>query len=207
MLYLALGGSELTKKKFEQGGLPRPVRPDDSDLVSTPDGRRKIPDDRLLSVLERNIVYLDDFLTRGVSLLNLDLGGTCPLASFAAFGAHRFECMDTPLVTGTAGLHSLADPGLFLGQLLIKGGPVLLLGIKPGRLALEIGFEITSPAGEVSAIKLDDAGGELAKEGSVVGDEEEGRFDLQEKFLQPEDRFEIEVVGRLVEQENVGLTH
>jgi len=39
-----------------------------------------------------------------------------------------------------------------------------------------------------------------------VGDEEEGDFRLDEEFFEPENRVEIEMIGRLVEQQDIGLT-
>jgi hypothetical protein len=72
-------------------------------------------------------------------------------------------------------------------------------------LALEVGVVIAGPAHKAAAVEFDDAGGELAQEGAVVGDEEKGELGFKEKLLEPEDRLEIEMVGRLVEQQEVGL--
>ena len=52
---------------------------------------------------------------------------------------------------------------------------------------------------------LDDPGGEPAHEPAVVGDEEQGARVAQEAVDQRLDRFQVEVVGRLVEDQDVGL--
>ena len=52
---------------------------------------------------------------------------------------------------------------------------------------------------------LDDPGGEPAHEPAVVGDQEQGARVAQEPVDQRLDRFQVEVVGRLVEDQDVGL--
>ena len=57
----------------------------------------------------------------------------------------------------------------------------------------------------LAAIQLHDARGQLAQERAVVGDEEERDLFLEQEFFQPKDGIEIEVIGRLVEEKDVGL--
>ena len=52
-------------------------------------------------------------------------------------------------------------------------------------------------------VYLDDAGGDAVEQVAIVGDEDQCRRTSQEVILQPVDRVDVEVVGRLVEDEQV----
>src|SRR6185503_11374924 len=60
---------------------------------------------------------------------------------------------------------------------------------------------------ELPAIELDDPGGDRREEGAVVGDEEDGSGVGLEVLLQPANRVDVEMVGGLVEQQQVRLRH
>ncbi|MCR5738827.1 MAG: ATP-binding cassette domain-containing protein [Lachnospiraceae bacterium] len=47
---------------------------------------------------------------------------------------------------------------------------------------------------------------DLIKEISVVGYDDDGIVEIDEEFLKPADRFEIQVVGRLVEKKDIGVS-
>ncbi len=57
---------------------------------------------------------------------------------------------------------------------------------------------------EAAARELDDARGDAIEEIAVVRDEEAGAGIARKEVLQPLDRFGVEVVGRLVEDEEIG---
>ena len=56
---------------------------------------------------------------------------------------------------------------------LSKARLLLLLGLEHLLLADEVGVVVAGPAREPAPVELDDARGEPAQEGAVVGDEEE----------------------------------
>jgi hypothetical protein len=56
-----------------------------------------------------------------------------------------------------------------------------------------------------SAIDLDDAGGDDVEKVAIVCDENDGSCEVFQDVLQPADRFGVEVVGRLVEEEEIRL--
>ena len=68
-----------------------------------------------------------------------------------------------------------------------------------------VGGEVAGIAAQHAAVELDDARRDGVEEGAVVGDR---RMTLPreatEQLLEPGDRVEVEVVGRLVEQQHVG---
>lgn len=54
-------------------------------------------------------------------------------------------------------------------------------------------------------ISLQDPRGQLAEEHSVVCDEDQGRFPPRQRILQPLDRGQVQMVGRLVEEQQLGI--
>ena len=98
-----------------------------------------------------------------------------------------------------------ANPLLLLRQFLVEGRALLFLRLQDILLADQVGVVVAGPADQVAPVELNDARGDLAQESAVVGDEEKSRLLFQEDPFQPQDRFEIEVVGRLVKQQQVRL--
>ena len=68
-----------------------------------------------------------------------------------------------------------------------------------------IGRIVSKQVGLPAPVELDDAGGEPPEEHPVVRDEDERAAVAEQELLEPADRLDVEVVGRLVEQEDVGL--
>ena len=112
---------------------------------------------------------------------------------------------DPPLVAGPAGLDPLADPDLLLGQPLVEEGVLALLGGERGLLAFEEGRVVARPVEEPAAVDLDDPGGQPAEERPVVGDEDQRPAEPEQVVFEPADRLDVEVVRRLVQQQDVGL--
>ena len=56
-----------------------------------------------------------------------------------------------------------------------------------------------------AAVELEDPLGGVVEEVAVVGDRDDGAREALQELLEPVDRFGVEVVGRLVEQQHVGL--
>ena len=93
--------------------------------------------------------------------------------------------------------------GDFALLVLEDGGLLLLAGDALG----EVVVVVAGVTVERAAAQLEDAGAEDVEEGAVVGDDEEPARVARQVVLEPEQRLEIEVVGRLVEDEEGGLGH
>jgi hypothetical protein len=81
---------------------------------------------------------------------------------------------------------------------------LLGLGLEGFGFTDQEGIVIAIPVAQVAAVEFDDAGGEAAEEGAVMGDEEEGPAIAQEKGFQPGDGIEVEMVGRFIEEDDIG---
>ena len=82
-----------------------------------------------------------------------------------------------------------------LGFLLLRQTVLLLL--QPGRI-------VALPRDAAPAIELENPAGDVVEEISVVRDRDDGARVVLEEALQPRDRFGVEMVRRLVEQQQIG---
>ena len=73
------------------------------------------------------------------------------------------------------------------------------------RLLLQVGGVVALVRVGAAAVELEDPLGHVVQEVPVVGDRDDGAGVLGQVLLQPEHALGVEVVGRLVEQQQVGL--
>ncbi len=125
----------------------------------------------------------------------------CPLL------AHLHQCPDPALVAGATGLDPLPDPGLFLGQFLVKILPLLLFRLQQGLPAFEVGPVITGKGEQASPVDFHDACRQTREKRPVMGHEHECLFILEQEILKPEDGGDIQMVGGLVEEQQVRFVH
>jgi hypothetical protein len=81
---------------------------------------------------------------------------------------------------------------------LLLVGEALLLLLQPRRV-------IALPGNAAAAVELEDPAGDVVEEVTIVGDGDDRAGIRLQVVLEPGDRFGVEVVGRLVEQQDVGL--
>ena len=64
---------------------------------------------------------------------------------------------------------------------------------------------VALPRNTVAAVELEDPFGGVVEKIAIVGDRDHGSRELLQELLQPFHALRVEVVGRLVEQQHVGL--
>ena len=134
------------------------------------------------SIFVSSLVGASTFSMRSICLSLL-----CAWAGFGVFGA---EAVDE--------FHQPPD----FAFLIFVGGEQLLFV----RFALdEVIVVIAAIADELALADFDDAADELVEKFAVVRDDEDRAGIGFQIILEPEQRFEVEMVGRLVEQQQVGL--
>ena len=101
-------------------------------------------------------------------------------------------------------LNALANPDLLLLQQLVSAGVSQRFFMQLRFLALLILRKTAGIAGQLAAVQLDNARADTIEERTVMGDEEQGHARLDQHRLQPFDGGDVEVVGRLVEQQHLG---
>ena len=75
------------------------------------------------------------------------------------------------------------------------------LDLQQRRLLLQKRGVIARPRGQRAAIQFQQAGRQPLQQGTVVSDEQQPAAKFQQLLLQPLDGFQIEMVGRLVQQQ------
>ena len=113
--------------------------------------------------------------------------------------------IEPALALGGAGFDAGAHPFDLAAQ---ESLAAVLLGLVVGA-AFGAGTQISAVVAfmhpDLAGIQFRNAGGDAVEEIPVVGDEEAGVRGVGEVFLQPADGFGIEVVGRFIQQQQVGL--
>ena len=137
--------------------------------------------------------------------MQLHLCLTAQGAALLMLMSHRLEGSYTALVAGAARLDALADPGLFLRQLLIEAGVFQGLGVQQLRLAPQVVLIVSRPIREPPPIQFQDAGCQAAQKGPVMGHEQQGTRIAEEKLFHPVDGIYIQVVGGLIQQQQIRL--
>ena len=138
-------------------------------------------------------------------LVDLHRDRADPVAPGPSFPPEVDQRPDPAFVPGSAGLNPLPNPDLFLGEFLVEERPLALLGGEGGVFPLEVGVIVGPPIPEPPPVEFDDPGGHPPEEGPVVGHEQEGGAAIDQIVFHPLDRGDVEMVGRLVEQEQVRL--
>ena len=105
---------------------------------------------------------------------------------------------------GGAGGFGLGPPGLLLAHLAAAFG-LLGLGGHHGLLLLEPLLVVAFVGVGAPGVHLEDPLGDVVEEVAVVRHHDEGALELLEEGLDPGDGFGVEVVGGLVEEEDVGV--
>src|SRR5262247_4424766 len=115
------------------------------------------------------------------------------------------------LELGQAAHIALAPGGDAIAQPVLLArdpAPELVLGdLLAGKLLITPGLELRKPeldAPGAAAIEPNGMPRKVGKEAPVMADEHQRRLPLRQLRFQPFDRRQIEVIGRLIEQENVG---
>src|SRR5262249_50843586 len=109
------------------------------------------------------------------------------------------------LALGLAALGVLAHPLELLLHGLGMGFLALLLGLEAGFLLPQPGAVVSLPWGATAAVEDEQPLGGGVEEAAVGGDRDDGAREALQEHFEPFDRFGVQVVGRLVEQQHVGL--
>ena len=93
---------------------------------------------------------------------------------------------------------------LNLGLLIFVSGELDLL---PLRFLLHVGIVVAAVAMHLRVANLKDIVDQLVQERAIVRDHQDRAGIIHQVILKPAERFEIEVIGRLIEHEEIGLHH
>ena len=196
---------QLPKQQPQHRRLTGAVRPDQAEAIAAHHARGEVADDEMIRVVKAHVFRFEHHLAGGFALLDLQAHVPGARAPLGALRAHGHQRLDASFVTRAARLHAAAQPHflarhllveLRVGQLLV-GEPLLFLALERRVVA--------GPRRQAAAIELDDPRRQPLEERAVVRDEDDGAAVVGEEGLEPGDGFDIEVIGRLVQQQQIRL--
>ncbi len=142
--------------------------------------------------------------SRGPGGIAISSSRAVTFASFASASSCSYAVSRAlPLAWRAFGAHP--HPFELAGERALAGVRLLLLAGQPLELLLEPARVVAAERDAAAAVELEDPLRDVVQEVAVVGDGDDRARVLVEEPLQPLDRLGVEVVGRLVEQEQVGV--
>ncbi len=198
-------GREFPAQKVDERRLAGAVGADDSDPVAAHDAERKIAHDRAPFIGFADPLGLDHQRARRLRVLGDHGGGAGRPQRFAPFAPEIGELPDPPHVALAARGDAVAHPMLFVDDLAVELVALELLLLE---LHVAPGLERAKTlveAARAAAIEPDRGAGQVGEQPLVVADQRQRRAAHREAPLEPFDRHQIEVIGRLVEEQDVRL--
>ena len=187
----------------EQGGLARAVRADHADDAAGRQVEVETVDQQAVAVALGQPLGLDHHIAEARAGRDDDLGGL--RRPVRGLGQQRIVGAHPRPGLGLAGAGRGADPLQLARERAPAGGLLFLLDGQPLLLLVQPGGIVALPRDTAPAVELEDPAGDVVQEVAVVGDRDHGAGVVVEETLQPGDRFGVQMVGRFVQQQHVGL--
>ena len=190
---------QLTQQKLQQGAFSNPIVADNSNPVATHylDGEIFYHRSIIKPVSE---MFCFDNLAPGCLRLVYEHSRLCALVNPCGTRAPKcHQCAHSPFIASSPSFDPLTDPCLLLGQFLVE--QCILVGLIGEKFlfASEEIFIVTGPTREPPPIQLDYPGRQSLEKAAIVSNEKHTASKTKETVLQPFDRPQIEMVGRLIE--------
>ena len=199
---LAAVGLLLAGDHLEEGRLAGAVRPDHADDAAGRERERHVLDEQPVAEALGDVLGLDDEVAepragRDVDLDALDL-------EVRVVGEHLLVGRHARLRLRLPRARAHAHPLELAGERAPARRLGLLLDREPRLLLLEPRRVVALERQPLAAVELEDPAGDVVEEVAIVGDRHHGALVVLEEALQPGDRLGVEVVRRLVEEQQVG---
>ncbi len=191
---------KLARDQADERRLARPVRAHEAQPVAAHDGQVEGADDEALTERLADALEFRHQPAGALAGVEHQVHVAGPLAASGALAPEFLETPHPALVARAARLHALADPGLLLRPVPVELAPCRRLGRQLLALADLVGGEVARIRRKQAAVEFHDARCHAVEERAIVRDDDRRR-PLQEQLLQQHDAVDVEVVGRLVEQQ------
>ncbi len=194
-------GLFLTGDHLEQGGLPGAVGADDADDTAGRQGEGHVLYQEPIAVGFAHPVRLDHHFSqpRSGRNINLELLGLL----LVVLSQQCLVSVDARLGLGMAPLGRHPDPLELALQGFLTFGFALFLLLQAGSLLFKPGRVIAFPRNPVTPVQLENPASNVIKEVAVVGDGNHRPGIALQVVFEPGDRFGIEVVGGLIQEQYV----
>ncbi|MNX87325.1 hypothetical protein D3C86_1192500 [compost metagenome] len=198
-------GLVLPQDHAHEGRLAHPVRPDDPEAHAGRELQVQVRDEGAIAEAFGDALELDDLVAE--PLAHGDEQVELAVRVGRRLVDQLLEAVDAGLLFGAAGLGLLADPlqlapDRHLADVLGLGLGLFALGLEQQVLGV-----VAHVLGELPEVQLDHAVGHVVEEVAIVGDQDDGPGVGGQVALEPGDGLGVQVVGRLVQHQQVGLGH
>ena len=197
----------MPQQESEQRCLAGAVGPDHADLVAPENRGGEIAHDELLAVAIGDVLGVRHDIAGREFLAQLHPHLAWRSSALLPLAAHPLQLPHAALVPSAPRLDALSDPLFGLSEFLVEEGFLLLFRRQHGLFALQESVVVARPVKQPAPIQLQDAVGQPAQEAAVMRHEDEGPVPAVQELLQPRDGVDVEVVGWLVEQQQIGRRH
>ncbi len=204
--HLAARAVEPSRNLAQQGGLARTVGADDADPLAAAHLEGHVPVELEVTVGHRQVSRRQHHRPALDDLAKAERGGV-------ALGRRRFDALEL-LELADAALHlpglrvlvaEPVNPGLGLADVLLLPLERLLLLLALQRLFVHVPVVVAAEAEQLAALDLDDAVRDGVEHLPVVRSDDQRLRAGLEIVLQPFAGLDVEVVLRLIEQQQVGV--
>src|SRR5579872_1601709 len=200
---------ERADEKIDERRLARTIRADNAEPVAAEDAQRQILDNGPLAIGFADRLGLDDELARKFGVARGKFHGACRAAigalAVAMLFAQSDESREPLLIAFAPRGDAIAQPVLFPRDSALELVRLFLLFFEH---AVAPGFEVAKAAIEIARDATIEPYGparEILQKTPVMADEHQRRAQERQFAFEPFDGGQIEMIGRLVEEQNVGL--
>ncbi len=195
-------GLQLAKHQLQQRGFPTAVGANQGNLVAALDLRGEIFHQHFAINLIVDVLHFENDFAGARSLFNLHPGTAHHFPALAALTTHRLQGANAAFVTRAARFDPLTDPHFFLSELAVEFRILQFFNPQGFFFIQQILIVIARVGHQLAAIEVDDARRHIADKGAVVRNKDNGAFKGFQEPFQPVDGFDIQVVGRFIEQQH-----
>src|SRR4051812_13344402 len=202
--YAAVVRRAAAGQHLDERGLAGAVGADDADAVAALDPDREAVDDLSLAIGPADILGLDDELAGLVGFGSREVGVARRAAMGAALVAQCVEIAEPLDVAFAAARDAVAQPVLLVDDLAVELVLVALF-LREHLIAPSLeGTEAAVDLPDLAAVEPGGAAREVAQEAPIVADDHQRAAAALQFALQPFDGRKIQMVGRLVQQQDIG---
>ena len=202
-------GLQNTSDHFQQRGLAGAIRTDQGDLVAAVHVEVDAVVNDLLAEMLHQAACANDLVAGALGLLEVEVNDLALLGDDDAVLLDLFELLQAILRLLRLGclVAELLDERLKVGDFLVL---LLLLDaqkLKALGASAQIRGIIALVQVDLAVVNFGNAIDHVVHELTVVADDDNGAVVAAKEALQPFDAFKVEVVGGLVQQKQIGVTH
>ncbi len=199
----AAGYRLLANDHLEQGRFAYAVGADYAHNAVARQAERKVVNEHAVAELLVQMFHFQNLCAQAGANRNGNCGEVNVFGA-AGFRFHLLVALQARLVLGLARLGAGANPLQLVLHALYQLGLLLALGLQAGSLGFQVGGVVALVRVQVATVNFADPLGNVVQEVAVVRYGQHGTGVTMQELLQPQHRFSIQVVSRLVQKQQVG---